>query len=133
MFLRIAGCAALLASSLFASRVSLAQVGESAWPAALVCQASVQSYFTLPQPPRQIDESFGWLIFRSSLGGVYDCKVWGSSVSLKWKSHNGTMSNSRTEVDANGPVLTVRPGGTGQWRFRRIADGYGLLNEGRHR
>ena len=133
MFLRIAGCAALLASSLFASRVSLAQVGESAWPAALVCQASVQSYFNLPQPPRQIDESFGWLIFRSSLGGVYDCKVWGSSVSLKWKSHNGTMSNSRTEVDANGPVLTVRPGGTGQWRFRRVADGYGLLNGGGRR
>ena len=136
VFFRIAGRAAFLtpglfASSLLASSVSFAQ--ETSWPAALVCQASVQSYFNLPQPPRQIDESFGWLIFRSSLGGVYDCKVWGSSVSLKWKSHNGTMSNSRTEVDANGPVLTVRPGGTGQWRFRRVADGYGLLNGGGRR
>ncbi|WP_244432745.1 MULTISPECIES: hypothetical protein [unclassified Afipia] len=127
---------ALLASVVFAPTLFIPMIARgqgSEWPAALVCQASVQSYFNLPQPPRQIDESFGWLIFRSSLGGVYDCKVWGSSVSLKWKSHNGTMSNSRTEVDANGPVLTVRPGGTGQWRFRRIADGYGLLNEGRHR
>lgn len=127
MFLRIAVCAALVASSLFSPTVSFAQSNE-AWPAALICQASVQSYFNLPQPPRQIDESFGWLVFRSSLGGVYDCRVWGSTISLKWKGHNGTMSNSKTQVDASGPVLTVRPGGMGEWRFRRIADGYGLLN-----
>ena len=133
MFLRTAGCAALLASSLFIPSVSFAQVSESAWPAALICQASVQSYFSLNQPPRQIDESWGWLIFRSSLGGVYDCQVRGSFISLKWKSHNGTMTNNKTQFDANGSVLTVRPSGVDQWRFRRIADGYGLLNEGKHR
>lgn len=132
MLFRIAGYAVLVASSVLNSTVSFAQNSE-AWPNTLICQASVQSYFNLPQPPRQIDESFGWLIFRSSLGGVYDCKVWGNSVSLKWKSHNGTMSNSRTQVDASGPVLTVRPGGTGEWRFRRVADGYGLLNGGKGR
>lgn len=131
MFFRTAGCAAFLASSILIPTATLAQ--KSAWPNALICQASVQSYFNLTQPPRQIDESFGWLIFRSSLGGIYDCKVWGSSVSLKWKSHNGTMSNYNTQVDASGPVLTVRPGGTGQWRFRRVADGYGLLNGGKPR
>lgn len=131
VLLKIVRCAALLASILMIPTASLAQSNE--WPNALVCQASVQSYFNLPQPPRQIDESWGWLIFKSALGGVYDCKVWGSSVSLKWKSHNGTMSNSRTQADANGPVLTVRPGGMGEWRFRRIADGYGLLNGGKHR
>ena len=87
MFFRISGYAALLAPTLLASSVSFAQGNESAWPAALICQASVQSYFNLPQPPRQIDESFGWLIFRSALGGVYDCRVWGSTISLKWKSH----------------------------------------------
>ena len=123
---------ALVFASLLLPSAALAQGGDT-WPAALICQASVQSYFNLTQPPRQIDESFGWLIFRSSLGGVYDCRVWGSSVSLKWKSHNGTMSNSRTKVDASGPVLTVRPGGTGQWHFRRVADGYGLLNGGKGR
>lgn len=137
MFFRTAGRAflasAILAPIIFASNVSFAQGSESAWPNALVCQASVQSYFNLTQPPRQIDESFGWLIFRSSLGGVYDCQVRGSFISLKWKSHNGTMTNYNTQVDANGPVLTVRPGGTGQWRFRRVADGYGLLNGGKPR
>ncbi|EGP06874.1 hypothetical protein CSIRO_3604 [Bradyrhizobiaceae bacterium SG-6C] len=132
MLFRHAGGALVFASSLLLPSVTLAQTAET-WPNALVCQASVQSYFNLPQPPRQIDESFGWLIFRSSLGGVYDCRVWGNSVSLKWKSHNGTMSNSRTQVDATGPVLTVRPGGTGEWRFRRVADGYGLLNGGKGR
>jgi hypothetical protein len=132
VFLRITGCAALLAS-LLASSTSLAQVGESAWPSALVCQASVQSYFNLTQPPRQIDESFGWLIFRSSLGGIYDCQVRGNFISLKWKSHNGTMTNSKTQFDADGAVLTVRPSGVGQWRFRRVADGYGLLNAGKSR
>jgi hypothetical protein len=132
VFLRIAGCAALL-TSLLASNASLAEVGESAWPAALVCQASVQSYFNLTHSPRQIDESFGWLIFRSSLGGIYDCQVRGSFISLKWKSHNGTMTNSKTQFDANGSVLTVRPSGVGQRRFRRVADGYGLLNAGKSR
>lgn len=133
VFFRTAGCAALIAAATLHANASFAQGSDASWPAALICQASVQSYFNLPQPPRQIDESFGWLIFKSALGGVYDCKVWGSSVSLKWKSHNGTMSNSRTQVDAAGPVLTVRPGGTGQWRFRRVADGYGLLNGGKAR
>ena len=123
MFLRTVGCAALLAPI-----ISFAQASESVWPAALVCQASVQSYFDLKQPPRQIDESFGWLIFRSSLGGVYDCQVRGNFIALKWKGHNGTMTSNNTQVDANGAVLTVRPGGAGQWRFRRVADGYGLLN-----
>lgn len=135
--LRTAGCAALLApgllvSGLLVSSVCFAQ-GESAWPAALVCQAGVQSYFYLKQPPRQIDESFGWLIFRSSLGGIYDCQVRGSFIALKWKSHNGTMTSNSTQFDANGSVLIVRPSGGGQWRFRRIADGYGLLNEGKPR
>lgn len=138
MFLRTAGCAAflapsLLASSLFASSVSFAQGSEPAWPNALVCQASVQSYFNLTQPPRRIDESFGWLSFRSSLGGIYDCQVRGGFISLKWKSHNGTMTNNKTQFDANQSVLTIRPSGAGQWRFRRIADGYGLLNEGKPR
>ena len=137
MFFRTAGRAALLApglliSSLLVPSVSFAQ-SESAWPAALICQASVQSYFYLKQPPRPIDESFGWLIFRSSLGGVYDCQVRGSFIALKWKSHNGTMTSNNTQFDASGSVLTVRPSSGGQWRFRRIADGYGLLNEGRHR
>ena len=136
MFFRTAGRAAFIAPSLFASSLlassaSLAQ--ESSWSNALICQASVQSYFNLTQPPRQIDESFGWLVFRSALGGVYDCRVWGNTISLKWKSHNGTMSNSKTQVDASGPVLTVRPGGMGEWRFRRMADGYGLLNGGGRR
>lgn len=133
MFLRTAGLAALLASSLLSPTASLAQGGDASWPNALICQASVQSYFNLPQPPRQIDESFGWLIFRGSLGGVYDCQVRGSYIALKWKSHNGTMTNSNTQVDASGPVLTIRPGGTGQWRFRRVADGYGLVNGGKLR
>ena len=93
----------------------------------------MQSYFSLKEPPRQIDESWGWLIFRSSLGGVYDCQVRGNFIALKWKSHNGTMTSNNTQVDANGSVLTVRPGGVSQWRFRRVADGYGLLNEGKHR
>ncbi len=124
MLLRIAGCL-FLASQILTPTASFAQSGE-AWPNALICQASVHSYFNLPQPPRQIDESFGWLVFRSALGGVYDCRVWGNTISLKWKSHNGTMSNSKTQVDASGPVLTVRPGGMGEWRFRRVADGYGL-------
>lgn len=128
VFFRTAGFAAFVTSGALSPTVSLAQGSDTSWTNALICQASVQSYFNLPQPPHQIDESFGWIIFRSSLGGVYDCKVWGSSVSLKWKSHNGTMSNSRTQVETDGPVLTVHPGGTGQWRFRRVADGYGLLN-----
>ncbi len=131
VFFRTIRYAALLASSILAPGVCFAQ--ETAWPVALMCQASVQSYFSLKEPPRQIDESWGWLIFRSSLGGVYDCQVRGNFISLKWKSHNGTMSNSNTQVDAAGAVLTVRPGGTGQWRFRRAADGYGLLSEGKSR
>lgn len=133
MLFRTAGFAAFLASSLLNPTASLAQGSDASWPNPLICQASVQSYFNLPQPPRQIDESFGWLIFRSALGGVYDCRVWGNTISLKWKSHNGTMSNSKTQVDASGPVLTVRPGGMGEWRFRRMADGYGLLNGGKTR
>lgn len=132
MCFRTAGCAALLVSGLLAPSVCLAQ-SESVWPAALVCQASVQSYFNLTQQPRQIDESFGWLIFRSSLGGIYDCQVRGNFIALKWKSHNGTMTSNKTQFDANGSVLIVRPGGAGQWRFRRIADGYGLLSEGKPR
>lgn len=133
VFLRTIGCAALLAPGILVPSALFAQASESAWPAALICQASVQSYFYLKQPPRQIDESFGWLIFKSSLGGVYDCQVRGSFIALKWKSHNGTMTSNNTQVDANGSVLTVRPGGVSQWRFRRVADGYGLLNEGRPR
>ena len=133
VFFRTAGFAALLASGMLIPDICFAQGAEVSWPNALICQASVQSYFNLPQPPRQIDESFGWLIFRSALGGVYDCRVWGNSISLKWKSHNGTMSNSKTQFDASGPVLTVRPGGMGEWRFRRVADGYGLLNGGKAR
>jgi len=132
VFLRTAACSAFLIPGLLASSVCFAQ-SESAWPAALICQASVQSYFYLKQPPRQIDESLGWLVFRSSLGGVYDCQVRGSFIALKWNSHNGTMSSSNTQFDANGAVLTVRPNGTGQWKFRRVADGYGLLSEGKSR
>ena len=131
MFLRTAGCAALLASSILNPTGLRAQ--EASWPTALICQASVQSYFNLKQPPRQMDESFGWLSFRSTLGGIYDCQARGNFIALKWKSHNGTMSNYNTQVDASGSVLTVRPGGSGQWRFRRLADGYGLLNEGKLR
>lgn len=133
MFFRLIAGVAFVMSSIFAQRVSFAQGSDASWPNALICQASVHSYFNLPQPPRQIDESFGWLVFRSALGGVYDCRVWGNTISLKWKSHNGTMSNSKTQVDASGPVLTVRPGGMGEWRFRRVADGYGLLNGGKTR
>lgn len=132
MHFRMTGHAVCLASSFLLPTVAFAETSEP-WPNALICQASVQSYFNLTQPPRQIDESFGWLVFRSALGGVYDCRVWGNTISLKWKSHNGTMSNSKTQVDASGPVLTVRPGGTGEWRFRRVADGYGLLNGGKSR
>jgi hypothetical protein len=120
-----------IVTSIFVPSFSLAQ--ETAWPAALICQASVQSYFNLTQPPRQIEESWGWLIFRSSLGGVYDCQVRGSFIALKWKSHNGTMTNNKTEFDASGSVLTIHPGGMGLWRFRRMADGYGLLNGGKPR
>lgn len=132
VFLKAIGCAALLAQNLLPT-LAFAQVSESGWSPALICQASVQSYFSLKQPPRQIDESWGWLIFKSSLGGVYDCQVRGNFIALKWKSHNGTMSNSNTQIDAAGAVLTVRPGGTSQWRFRRAADGYGLLSEGKSR
>lgn len=137
MFLRVGrrvfAALLIMASTLFApgflaSSASFAQDSEAAWPAALICQASVQSYFNLMPPPRQIDESWGWLIFKSSLGGVYDCQVRGNSIALRWKSHNGTMSNYNTQIDASGPVLTVRPGGVGHWRFRRVADGYGLLS-----
>ncbi len=128
MLFRTAGYAILFVLSLSASDKSHAQSSEQGWPPGLICQASVQSYFHLTQPPRQIDESFGWLIFRSSLGGVYDCQVRGSSIALKWKSHNGTMSSSKTQYDTSGAVLTVRPDGVSQWRFRRVADGYGLLN-----
>ncbi len=45
MFLRTAVCAAFLASAIFAPDLSLAQANEPAWPAALICQAGVQSYF----------------------------------------------------------------------------------------
>lgn len=133
MLLRTAGRAALLVSAIFASDLSFAQTGEPAWPPALVCQASVQSYFALKQPPRQTDDSFGWLIFRSELGGIYDCQVRGSFVALKWKSHNGTMTSNKTRFEASEGVLTVRPDGVSQWRFRRTADGYGLLSGGKAR
>jgi hypothetical protein len=133
VFLRTAGCAVLLAQSILAQDISFAQGSEPSWPAALICRAGVQSYFNLKQPPQQINDSFGWVIFRSSLGGIYDCQVRGSFIALKWKSHNGTMTSSNTQYDANGPVLTVHPGGVSQWRFRRVADGYGLLNGGKPR
>ena len=133
MSFRITGCAGLLVSAFLAPAASFAQTNEQAWPSALVCQASVQSYFALRQPPRQTDDSFGWLIFRSELGGVYDCQVRGSFVALKWKSHNGTMTSNKTRFEASEGVLTVRPDGVSQWRFRRTADGYGLLSGGKAR
>ena len=133
MLFRIARSLASLALAILAPTAALALTNEQAWPPALICQASVQSYFALRQPPRQTDDNFGWLIFRSELNGVYDCQVRGGFVALKWKSHNGTMTSNKTQFEASGAVLTVRPDGVSQWRFRRTADGYGLLSGGKAR
>lgn len=124
VLMKIAGCAV----GLLASNVSFAQASDPSWPDALVCQAGVQSYFYLKQPPGQIADNNGWFVFRGASGGIYDCQVRGTSIALRWKSHNGPMTSNKTQFSASGPVLTVHPGAEKAWRFRRVAAGYASLN-----